>query len=261
MASGFNWYELMTSDVAAAKAFYAKVVGWETRAFDGSEDYTLVEADGRGVGGIMAIPAEARDAGARPGWFGYIAVPDADAAAAALVVAGGKVHMDIRDIPTVGRIAMVADPQGASFYLIAPDGEDQPRASPMSPGHVGWHELHTSDWAAAMDFYGRQFGWAKAEAMDMGPMGTYQIFTAESENWAGGMFDADTFGRPAWLFYFVVGDIDEAADRVLAAGGQVLQAPSEVPGSAWVITCSDPQGAMFALVGSRDRQSNRGDEQ
>ena len=259
MGNGFVWYELMTSDPEAAKSFYSQVVGWETRSFDGSSSYWVIEADGRGIGGIFPTPAEARDAGARDAWLGYIAVPDVDAAAASITAAGGKTHRDIMDIPGVGQVAMIEDPQGAFFYLIAPDGEDQPPASPMSPGHVGWHELHTSHWEAAFDFYAGEFGWAKADALDMGPMGTYQLFTAGGEMTIGGMFNADTFGRPAWLFYFVVGDIDEAAGRVRASGGQVLQEPMEVPGGAWVIRCSDPQGAMFALVGRR-AQSSKGEE-
>lgn len=255
--SSFIWYELMTSDTEAAKTFYREVVGWEAQPFEGTEqEYSILEAAGRGVGGLMNIPPEAREAGARPCWIGYVAVDDVDGAAAGIVEAGGTLHKDIMDIPTVGRIAMVSDPQGAPFYLIAPTGEDQPPAEPMTPGHVGWHELHTSDWEKAFDFYSSQFGWAKAEAMDMGPMGTYQLFTAGGdgaamENWIGGMMNATTFGRPAWLFYFVVNDIDVAAERVGSAGGQVLNGPMEVPGGAWIIQCSDPQGAMFALVGMR----------
>lgn len=256
MPTSFIWYELMTSDAGAARAFYRTVVGWETRAFEAGGDYTILEANGRGVGGLMETPEDARRAGARPAWFGYVAVDDVDAAAERIVEAGGRLHKDIVTVPTVGRIAMVSDPQGAPLYLIAPEGDGQPPAGDMAPGHVAWHELHTSDWQAAFDFYSAQFGWAKAEAMDMGPMGTYQIISAAGPNWIGAMFNADTFGRPAWLFYFAVGDIDEAAQRVRSAGGEVLEGPMEVPGNAWIIQCRDPQGAMFALVGWRKRQDH-----
>lgn len=255
MAS-FIWYELMTEDTEAALAFYRAVVGWETEAFaPGDHGYTILKAGGRGIGGVLPTPEDARAGGARPAWFGYIDVADVDAAARAIVDAGGQLHRDIIDVPTVGRIAMVSDPQGAPFYLIAPNGEggeDQPPLSPMAPGSVGWRELHTSGWSTAFDFYAAQFGWEKAEAMDMGPAGTYQIFQMESGgDWSGGMFDSDALGRPAWLFYFVVGDIDEAAERVRAAAGEVLDGPMEVPGGVWTIECRDPQGARFALVGSR----------
>jgi uncharacterized protein len=56
---------------------------------------------------------------------------------------------------------------------------------------------------------------------------------------------------PAWLFYFTVGDIDVAVEKVKAGGGMVLNGPMEVPGGAWIIQATDPQGAMFALVGSK----------
>jgi predicted enzyme related to lactoylglutathione lyase len=256
MANPFIWYELMTSDTEAAKAFYREVVGWETEPFGGSNDYTILSASGRGIGGVMNIPADAGEAGARPCWFGYVAADDVDAAVTRIVEAGGRLHRDIMDIPYIGRIAMVSDPQGASFYLIAPSGENQPPADPMTPGHIGWHELYALDGDSAFSFYADQFGWQQVEAMEMGPMGIYRIF-AWSDNWAGGiMTKPEQIPRPLWLFYFVVGDIDEAAARVTRAGGTVMNGPMEVPGSAWIIQGSDPQGAMFALVGRRG--SNHG---
>lgn len=249
--TSFIWYELMTNDPEAAKAFYGTVVGWEAEAFGGDSSYTVLKAEGRGVGGLLTIPTEAREAGARPAWLGYIGVADVDREVAEIQEAGGTLHRDIMDVPTVGRIAMVSDPQGAAFYLLAPSGEDMPPPAPMSLGHIGWHELHTSDWQAAFDFYSRRFGWAKLEALDMGPAGMYQLFNAGSGDMIGGMFNADTFGRPAWMFYFVVGDIDAAAERVRSAGGEVQRGPMEVPGGGWIIHCSDQEGVLFALVGSR----------
>ena len=251
MAS-FIWYELMTNDPEAARTFYTHVVGWETEPFGEDGSYTIIKARGRGIGGIMATPDDAKAAGARPIWLGYIGVADLDAAIGRLTGAGGTVHKDIGTIPNVGRIAMITDPQGAALMLIQPEGEEQPPAEPMAMGSVGWHELHTSDWEAAFTFYSSQFGWAKDQAMDMGPMGTYQLFTAGGGNAIGAMYNADTFGRPAWLYYFVVGDIDEAAERVRSSGGELLEGPMEVPGGAWIIQCRDPEGAMFALVGRRD---------
>jgi predicted enzyme related to lactoylglutathione lyase len=251
MADGFIWYELMTEDVEAAKAFYGTVVGWEMRGFEGSQDYSVLEANGRGIGGIMATPADAKAAGARPIWFGYIGTSDIEKAVEGIRAAGGNVHRDVMDIKGVGRIAMATDPQGAAFMLIQPDGEDQPPPEPMSPCSIGWHEFHTSDWEKGFDFYSRQFGWEKDEALNMGPMETYQLFRTGGSNAVGGMFNAETFGRPAWLYYFVVANIDDAADRVRGADGAVLNGPTEVPGGAWIIQCRDPQGAMFALVGMR----------
>lgn len=260
--AGFIWYELMTNEPEAAKTFYGKVVAWDSETFDpGDKGYSVLKANGRRIGGILPMPGDAGDAGAQSAWFGYIAVEDVDAAVGRVTDAGGQLHRDIIDIPNVGRIAMISDPQGAPFYLIAPYGQGEPAPAAMSPGHAGWHELHTSDWSEAFDFYSEQFGWRKAEAMEMGPMGTYQIFAMSGSDAAGGMFNAEGLAQPFWLFYFVVGDIDAAAERVGSAGGEVLRGPMEVPGGALIIQCRDPEGVTFALVGWRGEQIVKGEEE
>jgi predicted enzyme related to lactoylglutathione lyase len=87
--------------------------------------------------------------------------------------------------------------------------------------------------------------------MDMGAMGTYQIFSADGQM-IGGMFTKPpAVPAPFWLYYFVVDAIDAAIERVKAGGGQILNGPMEVPGGDWIIQGRDPQGAMFALVGKR----------
>ena len=115
----FVWYELMTTDPAAAGQFYVNVVGWNVGDFGGEvPDYRIFSAGETGVAGMMALPAGAADDGMRPGWFGYVGVDDADAAVAGITAAGGAVHMPARDLQGVGRIMMVADPQGAIFSLV-----------------------------------------------------------------------------------------------------------------------------------------------
>ena len=251
MTGRFNWYELMTTDVEAAKAFYASVVGWDPRPFPGGNDYTVLHVGEVGVGGMMALPQEAREAGAKPGWLGYIAVDDTDAAAGRVAQAGGTIHMPPSDIPGVGRFAMVADPQGAVFYLITPSSTETPPAPPLgTPGRIGWRELYAGDWQAALAFYEEQFGFAKVDAMDMGPLGTYLLFTDDGGDPSGGMMNSPS-GQIAWLYYFNVAGIDTAIERVKAGGGQVLMGPQEVPGGGWVAQATDPQGAMFALLGQR----------
>jgi len=250
-ASNFFWYELMTSDVPAAETFYKEVVGWTSEAFPSSfTDYTIFKAGEAGVAGLMASPA---GMDFPPMWVGYIHADDVDAAAEQVANAGGTICRAAEDIPTVGRFAVVTDSQGAMFNLMKPMGPDQAPAAPMSPGHIGWHELYATDGPAAMDFYAGQFGWKKTTAMDMGPMGVYQIFSgAEGGNDLGGVMTRPSeFPASMWIFYFIVGNIDAAAQRVTDHGGSVLNGPMEVPG-AWVLQATDPQGAMFALVGHRN---------
>jgi predicted enzyme related to lactoylglutathione lyase len=250
----FVWYELMTSDPAAAAAFYTKVVGWAA-ADSGMPgmSYTFVKAGETAIGGIMAIPEEAKAMGAGPAWEGYIAVADVDAAAARAVAAGGKTHKAPEDIPGVGRFAVMADPQGATFMLFrGASGDGPPAAAPGTPGQVGWHELHAGDGASAFDFYAKQFGWEKHEGMDMGPMGVYQLFgvagSAKDHSIGGMMTKMPQTPRPHWMYYFNVDAIDAAVERINGAGGKVVHGPQEVPGGSWIVNGIDPQGAPFALV-------------
>jgi hypothetical protein len=248
--ASFVWYELMTTDRTAAEAFYGAVVGWEIEACDGGMPYAIAKAGGRPAAGLMDLPEEARAAGMPPAWVGYVGVADVDAAADEVRQAGGAVHRAPEDIPGIGRFAVVADPQGAMFMLFTPLQAEEP-VPPMSPGHVSWHELYATDWAAAFDFYAGRFGWTKDQAMDMGPMGTYQLFAAGSLAIGGMMNRPADMPVAAWLFYFGVPAIDAAVERVKAHGGRILNGPMEVPGGAWIVQALDPQGAMFALVGMR----------
>ncbi len=250
--SDFVWYELMTTDLDAAESFYKTVVGWNSESFDNpAMRYSIMKAGETAVAGLTTIPTEAAAMGARPAWTGYIHADDVDAAAESLKKAGGKVHREPSDIPEIGRFSVVSDPQGAMFILFKPQGEGQPPAPPMTQGHVGWRELYAAEWKSAFDFYAGQFGWTRAEAMDMGEMGVYQLFAAGGEPIGGMMTKPANIPSPAWLFYFNVGDIDAAAARVSGNKGQVLMGPMEVPGGGWVMQCLDPQGAMFALTGSK----------
>jgi predicted enzyme related to lactoylglutathione lyase len=246
----FFWYELMTTDMDAAEAFYRDVVGWEGEPWGGGpgSQYTVMNIGGKPVSGVMPLPEEAGTGGGRPAWLGHIHAGDVDAATEGVRQAGGAVHRAPADIPGIGRFSVVADPQGAIFMLFKPTGGDNPPAPAMTPGHIGWHELYATDWSKAFDFYAGQFGWTKAQAVDMGAMGTYQTFAAGGEA-IGGMMDKPAhIPSPVWLFYFNVPAIDAAAADVEAGGGHVLVGPIQVPGGGWIVQCTDPQGAMFALL-------------
>jgi predicted enzyme related to lactoylglutathione lyase len=157
-----------------------------------------------------------------------------------------------RDIPGVGRFAVMADPQGAVLALFKPANPDQDRPPPQDgPGRVGWHELYAGDYAAAFDFYAGLFGWQKQEAMDMGEMGVYQMFGLGDRMLGGMMNKPPNVPVATWHYYFNVQSIDEAIQRVKTAGGQVVFGPQEVPGGAFVMMGVDPQGGSFALVGGR----------
>lgn len=246
----FVWYELMTSDTQAAAAFYREVVGWSSKDSESPDQpYTIFSAGPTMIGGLMAIPEDARAAGLRPGWIGYIGVDDVDDYVTRVIAQGGKLHRNAQDIPGIGRFAVVADPHGAAFVLFHGIGEPPAaRAEPAPAGTIGWHELHASDGASAFAFYSGLFGWTKADALDMGSMGVYQIFAIGGVPTGGMMTKAPETPAPFWLYYVNVDAINAAMARVNAAGGKVVMGPQQVPGGMWIVQGRDPQGAMFALV-------------
>jgi predicted enzyme related to lactoylglutathione lyase len=250
----FVWYELMTPDTDGAGAFYAAVLGWTFAPSPQPDvDYRIFSAGSEQIGGFLGLTDEMRKAGAQPCWLGYVAVDDADAAAASITAAGGRVHIGPHDIPGTGRFALVADPQGVMFYILQDtSGEtsnafaaDEPRV-----GHCAWNELATTDQAGAMAFYTQQFGWVKDGEMDMGAMGAYEFLRHGSVIGAM-MTKPPEMPVACWSHYFRVADIDAAAATVAAHGGQVLFGPSEVPGGDYIISGLDPQGAAFSLVGTK----------
>jgi predicted enzyme related to lactoylglutathione lyase len=252
------WYELMTSDPDAASRFYASVVGW-TFSGDpdpqaGAVDYRhITRSDGGGAGGMLALTKDMTDHGARPCWVGYIHVADVDGAAAAIVADGGKLLMPKMTIP-VGSFAMVADPQGAPFYVMTPT-PPQPGAvsdvfSQTEPQHVRWNELAAADPVAALGFYLERFGWKQAGEMDMGPMGKYRFLQA-GEVGIGAVTAKPPQSPTMWIHYIGVDDIDRAVAAVSAGGGKTMQGPHEIPGGEFSFLGIDPQGALFGLVGPR----------
>jgi uncharacterized protein len=251
----FLWYELITTDPKAAMAFYAEVVGWRPREATPAVAYSLFMAGEQPVCGLTDLPLEARAVGIQPHWIGYVGVDDVDAAAARIMRLGGSVHSPPTDVPNISRFSVVADPQMAAFALFKwqdPDRELPPE--PDTVGGVGWHELLAADCEKALAFYRELFGWQKA-GTDVDAAETYQMFSA-GEQIIGGMFTKPApVPTPFWLFYFTVVDIDAAAQRVRASGGQILEGPIVFAGGMRVVRCLDPQGAMFALTGTQSKKS------
>ncbi|WP_333823130.1 VOC family protein [Pinisolibacter sp.] len=248
----FCWYELMTTDLSAAEAFYGGVVGWTAKDSGMSGfRYSIFSMGETGIAGAMALPEPLAAAGVSPHWIGYVRVEDVDAMLPRLLAAGGAVLKPAEDIPGVGRFAVVADPHGAAFCLFreaSPAPARQPDADPYPRGRIGWHELHAGDGEAAFAFYAALFGWTETERMDMGPMGFYRLFATGGPAVGGMMTRMPQTPRPFWAFYFNVEAIDAAIERATAAGGSVVHGPMEVPGGAWIVQAIDPQGAIFALV-------------
>lgn len=257
------WYELLTPDHAVAKRFYDAVVGWNIAGKpDGEIDYRMIETRDGTVGGVMQLTDAMTTGGAKPGWLFYVGVDDVDATADKVTAAGGAVLMPPFDLPGVGRMAFVADPQGAPFYIMrgASEGQEShafaPRETGTHDGHCSWNELWTSNAAGAIAFYRAVFGWENPNTMDMGPMGGYHFLHLPADIVLGALAQSQQADQaPRWNFYFWVPDVDAALEVVKAEGGAITMGPHDVPGGARIIMGTDPQGVTFALVGPGQGES------
>jgi predicted enzyme related to lactoylglutathione lyase len=247
----FIWFELLTGDPDAAQNYYAKVVGW-TVADSGVDgmDYRILNAPDGSIGGVMKLP----DGAGAPTWLGYVGVEDVDRTVERMVAAGATVQMPAMTVDGVGRMAMLADPQGAPLYIMRGQSQETSTAFRMAPdsfGHVVWAELTSPDPEAAKRFYADAFGWRQEGSMPMGPLGDYQFLHNASGGLGAVMPSSVPGSAPGWLYYFHVRDIDGAAAEVRSSGGTVVQEPIEIPGGDFSLIGLDPQGARFGLVGPR----------
>lgn len=246
----FIWYELLTTDADAAQRFYGAVVGW--KASDSGQpgmDYRILDAGDGQAGGLMQINDQMP--GAKPVWLGYVAVPDVDAAVTDWTAAGGSVQMPMMDIPNVGRMAMLADPDGVPLYVMRGAVDEVSTAFRVADArHVRWNEIAVRDDQASLAFYQGRFGWTVVDTMPMGELGDYHLLAANGVR-MGALMRSPAGQEPRWLYYFGVDDIDAAMKQIQASGGQVLNGPDPIPGGEYSLHARDPQGAVFGLAGPR----------
>ena len=256
------WYELMTADPAAVAPFYRATLGWNIPAIgrpmpNGAEYREIVRADGGNAGGVLTLTSDMTAGGANPGWIAYFHVDNVDASVSKATEIGGAVHMPATTMPGVGRMAMLADPQGATFYVMDPaPPADQPDAQSDvfkgdTPGHCTWNELNTDDAESQIAFYTSLFPWTVEGEMPMPGEHVYKFLTCEGRGiGAIGSMKPPGMGN-AWLPYFRVANIEEATEAVKANGGTIVMGPHEVPGGDNILVTLDPAGAAVGLVGKK----------
>jgi predicted enzyme related to lactoylglutathione lyase len=245
----FVWYDHLALDAKVAIDFYSHVFGWATQPIQ--QGYTIF-AGGQGpMAGTVDMPEPMRKQGVPPHWTSNVFVADVDASVAAAREHGGRVLFEPDDFPDVGRLAGIADPQGAAIHLFKPS-HPMMMHDTTRPGEFTWHELVTTDHESAFTFYSKIFGWKRLRDFDMGALGKYLVYGVDGTD-VGGMFTKPpSMGAPAhWLYYVQVDDIDAAIDRAKAKGAKLVNGPMEVPGNARVAQLDDPQGAAFALHASK----------
>jgi predicted enzyme related to lactoylglutathione lyase len=243
----FVWHELFCNDAGAATAFYSRVMGWQAQPFSPGSPYLLFsDKGGRALAGAMALSDEARALGTTPHWRGYIGASDVDAIVAQASRLGARILEPARDMPAVGRAAMLADPQGARFGVFRPLND--PGAGGPGESGFAWCELAARSRETALAFYQQLFGWELRAPMDMGGGFHYQSFGLGGQDIGGAYtIPADRPMPPSWCPYASCASADEIAGRVIAAGGQLCHGPIDVPGGGRIVQFFDPQHAMFAV--------------
>lgn len=247
-AGSFCWIELATSDQNAAKTFYTSLFGWAVNdsPMGPGDFYSIFKLNGRDAAAGYTLRKDQREQGVPPNWSLYIAVDNADQAAAKAGQAGGKVLAPAFDVMDVGRMAVVQDPTGAAFCVwqakkntgIGIAGE---------PGTLCWADLSTPDPGRAAKFYSALFGW-KVEKGEKDPSGYLHI--KNGDQFIGGIPPAHGNAPPHWLIYFMVADVAATAAKAGKLGAKILMPPQDMEGvGTWAIV-SDPQGAVFAIFKS-----------
>ncbi|MBO2462571.1 VOC family protein [Actinomadura violacea] len=244
-----NWLDIGVPDIDRARTFYGALFGW------GFEDagpeaghYNMCKLRDVPVAGMMQNPEEAPD---EYWWTVYFAADDCDGLAKRAADAGGSIVMPPMDVMTVGRMAIVKDPQGGQFGLW--QGQDHPGSGIVNePGSFVWNELVTPDSTAAGDFYQAVFGY-ELEPMQ-GDMDYTVLRRASDGRYIGGILGGAELvlgnGRaavPTWTTYFAVEDADEAVRTVTSSGGVVDSGPADSPyGRSAAVR--DPFGVPFHVM-------------
>jgi predicted enzyme related to lactoylglutathione lyase len=253
LSGKFAWFELVSKDAKKAQAFYAEVLRWRAEGFPmGTYTYEMIYSGDTMIGGYAA-PKNDRQASH---WISYVSVDDVDRAAKIAVENGGKIVEAPSDIPTVGRKARIADPQGAEICLFKSQTGDPPDVENTPVGQFFWNELHTTDPKGALSFYEKVVGYTHS-AMES-PAGTYYVLNSPNGAGRAGVTDHLPKGTaPHWLPYVVSDDVDATAARAKGSGGSIHFGPEDIPGIGRFAVLQDPTGAFLAVMKPLPREKMR----
>jgi predicted enzyme related to lactoylglutathione lyase len=240
----FVWHDLMTRDVSAAKQFYGSLFGWrfeDTKRSD--RPYVLARVGSEPVAGFVDVSAIPD---ASPQWISFMSVDDVDKTVALVQSEGGKILLDPREVPSIARAAVVADPQGAPLGL-AQLRRSVPDLEQPKPSHVFWQEYLARDAAKALAFYKLLAGYESA--VTDASLGIEYHVLRKSRGRAG-LFQLPATTKdvePNWLPYVLVNDPAGLAARVPGLGGRVLVAAAPERRKGSLVVIADPGGAPLAL--------------
>ena len=236
------WHDLITDDVAAAKEFYGKLLGW---SFEQHGKYTLVINESRPIGGMVKLG----DSGAErksAGWIPYFSIPDVDDTAKWILSMGGKIIDGPGDMAGRGRYAMIADPLEAPLIILHSSSGD-PAPTEARTGEWFWDELWTTDVEAALSFYQNLEGYAaqRVSAEDDEP---YWVLLDENDKESVGITTVPFEELVSqWVPALKVANLEELAQRVSLLGGEVIIPPDHPLSDGHVALVRDPTGGIFMM--------------
>ena len=239
----FVWYDLFTSDLSKAAAFYHELFGWEfaSNGLAGSRIETI-RFNGKSIANAVEI---AEDSKKRSQWLGYISIDDVDSAMIAVNEHGGRVHMAPKEVPHRGRVAVCFDPQGAVFALVRSSSGDPADQTLIRHQLIG-SELWTNDVDSALYFYYAVVGYAEMPVPTQDG-GTYRLLTADSRPRAGIAEIVWDDVQPNWIPYVVVNDVAEIVTQAEAIGGQLLLGLRGDASEDTAAILADPTGGIFGV--------------
>jgi predicted enzyme related to lactoylglutathione lyase len=242
------WADLVTPDLAAAERFYGGLFGWTFRTIHtGDSEYAVALADGRPVGGMFQKPIPAGEH-RQSAWLTFLSVGDVDGAKRAALAHGAKVVSDSKSYPARGRQAVLSDPDGAVFAILASSSGDSPDFL-AEPGEWIWSSLLSHDPGAAAAFYQDVFSF---DVFDLASNDGLEHVILSSDDLARASVNslpADSKRRHShWLNFVRVTDTVGTAAKVVAAGGRVLVDPHVDRHGGQVAVVADPAGAPFGLM-------------
>jgi predicted enzyme related to lactoylglutathione lyase len=252
MTAKFVWYDLNTKDAKRAEKFYSELWGWRVQVWTpegapkGTPEYKMLCIGDKPFGGINQLP---EDAPAPSHWLGHVEVDDLDAAMKRAKNMKAQFPMGDMEIPTVGRMALMLDPQGCALSLFKPSGETPSIPPRDQHSMIGWSELIAADAEQAKSFYSEVVGWKWRNGPFQEQMEYYLFGTGEEGGDEGGMTPkTDQMPEAAWFYYFTTSNIEDTVTKVSKLGGTVIAKPFDVPTVGQLAICAGPDGSGFGLA-------------
>jgi predicted enzyme related to lactoylglutathione lyase len=239
----FVWFEYVSGDAKKAQGFYGEVFGWRVQDVPmGPTPYQMIAVGDKTVGGYAPAP----DAKVPPHWLSHLHVENTEKSVADVKRAGGAVQLAPTKIGDYGAMAIVTDPLGGALSLWQSNKPDETGDTPAD-GHFVWNELWTKDPDKSVAFYKTIAGYG-VDTKDMGPMGTYHLFTVGGVPIAGAMKSSMPNVPQMWLPYVQVASADKTIERAKKLGAEIVVPPTDVPEVGRFAIFKDTLGAVLGII-------------